>query len=365
MQYLISTSKGGVSSVVGAHRDSSLRALDAIRVLPQVPPASKEPAWRRVRGCDDGIMTEIGATDAIDRWISSFGAGPRCALGVAGLVVGGIAASFVARRMIPRAPAEAEPPDASARVAAAPDAPLLVRFVARLSAGEPRSFRVELLAAIFLVWLGAQVAAFKLFADGRDGSAGASLDLRADSRAIWFVAAVVVAFLFAWTRRFGAGARDLGFTSRDLGRTLAGVLAFYAAFFPAHIGAAALESGLCAAFGWTPVPQAAVLALASDPTLHRDPVVVGAILLAAPLYEELLFRGVLLRFLRRVAPTALAILLDAALFMKVHGGGFSAVFVLGIALATLMARTGSIAAPICFHAVHNGIALVLIATTAG
>jgi membrane protease YdiL (CAAX protease family) len=310
-------------------------------------------------------MTGAEATDAIDRWLSSFGAGPRCALGLAGLVAGGVAARFVARRFLPRALAavDPDPAAASASLAAPPRAPFLVRFVARLSAGEPRSFRVELLPTLVLIWFGAQVAAVHLFAGG--GETGASLDPRAEFRAIWFVAAVVVAFLFAWTVRFGAGARDLGFTRRELGRTLAGVLVFYAVFFPAQIGAAALESGLCAAFGRAPAPQAAVLALARDPALHRDPVVVGAILLAAPLYEELLFRGVLLRYLQRLAPAVLAVLLDAALFMTVHGGGFAAVFVLGIALAWLMARTGSIAAPICFHAVHNGVALVLIAISAG
>jgi membrane protease YdiL (CAAX protease family) len=51
--------------------------------------------------------------------------------------------------------------------------------------------------------------------------------------------------------------------------------------------------------------------------------------------------------------------------MRVHGGGLAAVFVLGCALAWLMTATRSIAAPICFHVVHNGLALFLIATTAG
>lgn len=306
-------------------------------------------------------MTGAAATDAIERWLATFAAGPRCALGIAGLAAGGVTALFVARRLLPRAPA------AEQRAAPAPIHPNpVVRFVARLAEGEPRSFRLELLPALFLVFVGAAYAARRLFASGGEaGGSGAGFDSRAEFRALWFIAVVVVAFLFAWSRRFGAGPRDLGFTRRELGATLLGTLAFYAACFPAQIGAAALESGLCELLGSTPTAQAAVLALANDPTLHADPVVVGAIVLAAPVYEELLFRGVLLRYLQRVTPTALAVLLDAALFTRIHGGGFSAVFVLGVALAGLMARTRSIAAPICFHVVHNGLALVLIATTAG
>lgn len=311
-----------------------------------------------------GPMTGSIATDAIERWLATFSAGPRGALGLLGLAVGGAAAWRVARRLLPRAPADpGDGPAGSAAVAPPPRAGLFATFLARLARGEPRSFRLELLPALFLVWIVAEVFASRLFAGER--AAGAALDLRGEFRARWFVAAVVVAFLFAWCRKYGSGWRDLGFTSREIGRTLLGVVAFYVALFPAQIGAAALESGVCEAFGHTPQTQAAVLALANDPTLHADPVVVGAIVLAAPLYEELLFRGVLLRYLQRVAPTAVAILLDAAVFMQVHGGGLSAVFVLGCALAWLMATTRSIVAPICFHVVHNGLALVLIAQTAG
>lgn len=288
---------------------------------------------------DDGNMTAPEATDAIERCLTSLAAGPRCALGVAGLVVGGAAALFVSRRLLPNAP-EASRAEA------------------------PRSFRLALLPALAVVWLAATFLAILIFANRKEAD-GATRDLRAEIRALWFVAAVVVVFLVVWVRRLGDGVTDLGVTGRALGRTLLATLVFYVACFPAQIGAAALESGVCELLGRTPATQAAVLAFARDPTLFADPVVVGAIVLAAPLYEELLFRGVLLRFLLRAAPAAIAIALDAAAFMLVHGGGYAAVFVLGAALAWLMAKTRSLAAPLCFHVVHNGLALFLIATTAG
>ena len=102
-----------------------------------------------------------------------------------------------------------------------------------------------------------------------------------------------------------------------------------------------------------------------DGALLRDPLVVAALLVAAPLYEEMIFRGVLLRGLLAVAPAGVAVALDAALFCAFHDGGFSTVFVLGVALAWLMARTRSIAAPICFHVVHNGLTVLLIALSPG
>ena len=315
-------------------------------------------------------MTDATSTDAIERWISSFSAAPRCALGAGAIAIGLLAAFGVARWLLP-APAPAPAPDAAAP-AAPPDptpatgTPLverLLRFRRRLARELPRSFRFELPLVLVVVFFGA--ALVSTAALGLDRKSGAPLPVRPQVLQIGWVALAIAALLWIWTLRFGDGLADLGFTARRLGATLIGAVAFYAAWFPVQFGATALESGVCELLQRAPQEQSLVLALASQPGLLRDPWVVACLALAGPVYEEMVFRGVLLRWLLAVAPAGVAVALDAALFCAFHNGGFSTVFVLGVALAWLMARTRSIAAPICFHVVHNGLTLLLIARAPG
>ena len=76
--------------------------------------------------------------------------------------------------------------------------------------------------------------------------------------------------------------------------------------------------------------------------------------LAAPLFEEFLFRGLVHRGLRRELPVRWAIVAGAALFAVIHPAASSVpVFVLGITTAVVYEKTGSLRAPIAAHAVYN------------
>jgi membrane protease YdiL (CAAX protease family) len=311
-------------------------------------------------------MTDASSTDAIDQWISSWSAASRCGLGAGAIAIGLLAALGVTRRLLPAPapdpapkPRPPEPPEATGASLRA----RLIRFRMRIARELPGSFRFELLPLLALVYVGAAWAALRLLAP--PAAAGTELPLRVKLLALDAVAAAVFLFLALWTRVLGGGLADLGFTARRLGPILLGTVAFYAAWFPVWFGATALESGVGELLHRTPAVQSTVLALAKDGALLRDPLVVAALLVAAPLYEEMIFRGVLLRALLAVAPAGVAVVLDAALFCAFHDGGFSTVFVLGVALAWLMARTRSIAAPICFHVVHNGLTVLLIALCPG
>ncbi|HYT38517.1 MAG TPA: CPBP family intramembrane glutamic endopeptidase, partial [Acidimicrobiia bacterium] len=111
-------------------------------------------------------------------------------------------------------------------------------------------------------------------------------------------------------------------------------------------------------------PHANNQQLLRDLDRHRDAgtvvlFVVGAVLFA-PLVEELLFRGVLLRaLLRKVAP-ATAVLLSAVIFALVHYIGdpntlpfLPALAGLGAVLAVTALRTGDLSASIFIHAGFN------------
>ncbi len=284
-------------------------------------------------------MTDASSTDAIDHWISTWSAAARCGLGAGAIVLGVVAAIGVSRRLLPSPPPEPAP--------------------RRL----PRSFRLELVPLLVLVWFAASWLAVTFLAPRPSRDVAAPLDRQLVALAA--VAATMALFLALWTSVLGDGLSDLGFTARRLARVVGATLVFYAAWFPVQLGATALENGVGELVGWTPPAQPTVLELAQNVALLRDPVVVAALVLAAPLYEEMIFRGVLLRWLLAVAPAAVAVAVDAALFTAIHPGGYSTVFVLGVALAWLMARTRSIAAPICFHVVHNGLTVLLIALFPG
>ena len=81
---------------------------------------------------------------------------------------------------------------------------------------------------------------------------------------------------------------------------------------------------------------------------------------AAPLFEEYLFRGLVYKGMRRSMKPALAIVASAAIFAIVHPpAGFLPVFGLGIVTAIAFERTGLLLAPILAHVVYNA-AVVLV-----
>jgi len=84
----------------------------------------------------------------------------------------------------------------------------------------------------------------------------------------------------------------------------------------------------------------------------------------APIAEELLFRGWLYTSLRASFGEVAAMLLVSALFALAHWETTHlyalAVFPVGLGLAWIRERTGSVKASICVHGFYNGIASVLL-----
>ena len=85
------------------------------------------------------------------------------------------------------------------------------------------------------------------------------------------------------------------------------------------------------------------------------------IAIAAPISEELFFRGLLFGGMRRRMPRLLAALVSAAIFGALHAfTGISAVpplMAFGFILALLYEKTGSIVPGILLHALNNSVAL--------
>ena len=82
--------------------------------------------------------------------------------------------------------------------------------------------------------------------------------------------------------------------------------------------------------------------------------------LFAGIFEELMFRGAVLGFLRKFGDRT-AILISAFLFALIHGNLIQIpfAFVLGLYLGYVACRTKNLLYPILIHAVNNGVATIL------
>lgn len=85
-----------------------------------------------------------------------------------------------------------------------------------------------------------------------------------------------------------------------------------------------------------------------------------AIVIAAPLVEELLFRGIVYKRIREIAGVRMAILLSALYFGVYHMNVVQGIyaFLLGILLAWIGEKYQSLGAPILFHAAANFLSVV-------
>ena len=98
----------------------------------------------------------------------------------------------------------------------------------------------------------------------------------------------------------------------------------------------------------------------------RTALALVAAVLLAPIAEELLFRGLLYRALRRRRSVAVAAVVSAVLFAVVHLDvavtqplALVGLTLVGVVLAVVYERTGSLLVPVAAHAGYNGTALVL------
>ena len=167
--------------------------------------------------------------------------------------------------------------------------------------------------------------------------------------------------LSAWwfcIHRNGATLGSMGFVRPGWGAL--------AAMFPLSLGLLIANGVLVlitsAVLGGVENPQRDVLA--PQGVLSTDSFVLLFVLIAiiAPVGEELMFRGMLYRYLRAKRGVAFGVALSAALFALAHVIPvlIPALFALGIVLAVVVERSSSIYPAIVLHALNNGISLVIL-----
>jgi membrane protease YdiL (CAAX protease family) len=181
----------------------------------------------------------------------------------------------------------------------------------------------------------------------------------------------IIAWLAMVARRKGTGslrsdfgleiARPAGAWFSDLPWLFAGVGLQLVALIPIGI--------LNSIYGHTAKQD--VVRTADHATGWQVPALALAIVLLAPLTEELLFRGTLLRSLmRRMTPTV-AVLVSAVAFGLVHALGdpsvgtlvaMPAIILLGVVAGYQAAHSGSLSRPILLHVGFNALSVVFLFT---
>jgi membrane protease YdiL (CAAX protease family) len=143
---------------------------------------------------------------------------------------------------------------------------------------------------------------------------------------------------------------------------LAGVVAAFA-IVPVLVGVQWLQERAYVALDREPKAQWLVDRAASGGTSTFLAVALFAVV-AAPLFEEFVFRRLLYGGLRGRFGAALSMFLSAAIFAAWHmePDALPVLFVLGLALAHLRERTGGLTAPIAMHACYNALQTVGILT---
>jgi CAAX protease family protein len=169
-------------------------------------------------------------------------------------------------------------------------------------------------------------------------------------------------WVLLWVKlRYGAGLKALGFN-----------------FKPSDIGAGALAALL--GLGVGAVINAIVLSIAQQvqgkkvetpqqlPDINQKPqwlLAFVAVVIVAPIAEELFFRGFLYQALRRWRGVPQGILLSALFFGLAHVSPIiiPAIFALGVILAYMFERRRSLQSTIAAHMTYNLIGFILIVAT--
>lgn len=232
-------------------------------------------------------------------------------------------------------------------------------------AAAPEPWGVAWAAGTTILYLGAALAAVVVLVvtGNLDLQGAASMPLRVRLALDGVSKAVALGAVLLGHSALTPG--EKGSPARPGGAVLAGAVAALA-FLPVMIGLTWVQQEAYEAAGIQFNVQELVLKVFQE---DESTLLLFAFfaVVAAPLFEEILFRGFLFGGLRRWLGPWSAAVLSAAVFALYHLeiDTLPGLFVLGLALAWLRERTGGLAAPIAMHACYNAVQVAGILVARG
>jgi hypothetical protein len=212
---------------------------------------------------------------------------------------------------------------------------------------------------LFILWMFVSVA-FELAVSQFVPAAQATLLWVLSLAAAYLAAGIVAIAWFALsTRPDLVSLRQLGWRRvGPLAALGAGIAGYLAAMFPVYVVLAVINHFVGAPAPSSPVVSIMMSASGAAPRA----VLIVLVVVAAPLVEETIFRGVLYGGLRRRMRFGGAALISALIFSGAHAQlvAFLPIAVLGLILAYVYERTGSLWASAVTHAVFNAASVLAL-----
>ena len=178
-----------------------------------------------------------------------------------------------------------------------------------------------------------------------------------------FVNILTCIYIFYIIRvRYGLSIKSLGLTASDWKADVRFGLKHYFIVLPVIIFAGFVADYILRFSGFVPEQQEIIRKVLEEDSLAVLTFMVSFGVLAAPIMEELVFRGFLQSAVRNTLGKQKAILVSGLLFAIVHLDVyiFLQIFILGLLLAYLFEKTGSLIAPITVHIFHNSATIAIL-----
>jgi membrane protease YdiL (CAAX protease family) len=114
--------------------------------------------------------------------------------------------------------------------------------------------------------------------------------------------------------------------------------------------------------GYDVKPQEILIAFTQSDSLLINIYIAVIAIFVGPIFEELIFRGILFQYVLKYASIPVAVFAVSAVFGGIHGHipSFMPIFVLGCGLSLAYLKSGSIVAPITMHVLFNALNLILL-----
>lgn len=219
----------------------------------------------------------------------------------------------------------------------------------------PWSWREALgLVAMVGVLIGLAAGIATLLHKPREATLVVLQSILMDGAGLALMAALVLSRGWGWDAAFGMGSKAHPFFRKGL--------LFYLAMMPFTLFASLVYQGILYANGYPPNLQEIALFISGEHPLWLRLYMIGLAIALAPVFEECLFRGILLPILVRTVGAGAGIFLTSLLFASIHMHlpSLAPLLVVASGLSLAYLYTGSLWVPIVMHSLFNGVNLALL-----
>jgi membrane protease YdiL (CAAX protease family) len=239
----------------------------------------------------------------------------------------------------------------------------VARLKARPWSAEQGSFLLLVLMALYFASTALQPLINEWCGGGSDGQATRRIVIQSISFHMIGLGIVILSLLrrrVTWRDAFGLEPRAI---LRDVGK---GAI-FYLATLPFLVFYTFLYQAILRGMGYEIMMQEVALVVAGEQSFWMRLYLAGLAVVLAPLFEEILFRGIGLPLIARKWGVAAAVVLVSLFFAAIHFHlpSMMPLFVIAVAFSLAYIHTGSIVVPIVMHALFNGVNVAVLMVLKG